>query len=570
VTRTFRSLHPGILLAVLLIGAVAAIADTYRALSHTWDEPSHLAAGLALLDKGQYYFEHQHPPVARLAMAVGPFLAGERAEDPPTFLPLGRFFPRMIQGFDEGRRILYHAGAYDRVLTLARVGIVPFLLVAVLATFFWSRRLFGAWPALAAALFLVTTPPFLGNAGIATLDLPLAAMVVVTLAVFCRWLDRPGTLAALILGAAAGAAVMTKFSAIPFLGVSVIAIVAWFAWVRWREQPRRRPLTMAHVRTAVPVVVAFAVVCWVSYGGGFVSAVDPADQPYEAVARVFGRDTMLYGLVSWILELPLIPYFAWELKLGLGDLNYHNQLGHLSYFMGEVGMTGWWQFYLVGLGVRTPLPVLLAGVVGLALLWRASARTANWQLAAPALSFVAVLVFVSVYSRINLGIRHVLVLYPLLAIGAAYTVARLLSVRRLRPLATALAAALVISQVYSSVSAHPDHLTYFNVLAEPAPERFLIAADLDWGQDMKRLEAELRARNIDKIALAYYGSNDLSRHALGDYSKLPPKTVVDGWIAVSLWRLYLDPDYAWLKEHTPVARVGRSINLYHLEEASKP
>ena len=564
---TGRLLRPGAVAALITIAALAAVADTYRTLSHTWDEPSHLANGLSLLDRGTYYFEHQHPPLARVAMAVGPFLDGVRSAPPPAVLGLDDFWGRMIQGFDEGRRILYQSNGYDRVLTLARAGILPFLVLALAATYAWSRQLLGAWPAVAALFFVAATPIVLGNAGIATLDVPLAALALASLVVFCRWLDHPRAATAAALGAVTGLAIMAKFSAIPFLGVSFLAIGAWYSILGLRKERRLLIVSRAHLRTAAVAAAVLMVVCWLSYGGGFVSIADPANRPYKRVDDVFGAGTTANRIVSATLELEVVPYFLWELKQGTDDLRYHNRIGHLSYLLGERGEQGWWHYYLVGLGVRTPLPLLAAGLLGLALMLYRSARTGDWRPGAPALTFVAVLLFASVYSRINLGTRHILLLYPLLGIGSAYVVARLAGAGARRPLALAAAAVLLLSQLSSAVLAHPDHVSYFNVLAGSSPERFLISADLDWGQDMKRLERELRVRGIRKFALSYYGSNDLSRHDLPGYSPLEPNTPTTGWIALSVWRLYRNDDYSWLRAHEPVARIGTSINLYHIDDA---
>jgi cyclase len=45
-----------------------------------------------------------------------------------------------------------------------------------------------------------------------------------------------------------------------------------------------------------------------------------------------------------------------------------------------------------------------------------------------------------------------------------------------------------------------------------------------------------------------------------------PHTPQAGWIAVSLWRLLRDRDYLWLRTFEPVARIGTSINLYHITD----
>jgi len=130
----------------------------------------------------------------------------------------------------------------------------------------------------------------------------------------------------------------------------------------------------------------------------------------------------------------------------------------------------------------------------------------------------------------------------------------------------AAAAVLLTSQVASVVLTHPDHVSYFNAIAGSTPERFLITADLDWGQDMKRLESELKRRGITKFALSFYGSNDLSRHALTGYSPLQPNTPQTGWIAISVWRLYRNDDFSWLRSYKPVARIGTSVNLYYIHD----
>jgi hypothetical protein len=306
-------------------------------------------------------------------------------------------------------------------------------------------------------------------------------------------------------------------------------------------------------------------VFWLSYGSGLVSLADPANRPYQLVDDLFGPNTPTNRFVSDALELEAWPYFVYGIREGIKDLSIHNQLGHPSYLLGERGKEGWWYYYLVGIGIRTPLILLAMGLIGLASLIRVSVRDRAWQLGAPAIAFVTLLIFVSVYSRINLGVRHVLVLYPLLAIGAAYATMSLVTCRRFQPISGGVAAVLLLSQASSVVLTHPDHLTYFNVIADGKPEHFLIPADLDWGQDVKRLEAAVRERRINRIGVAIYGSNDLSRHALPGYSKLKPNVPQTGWIAISLWRLYRDDDFSWLRAYKPVARVGMSMNLYYID-----
>ena len=80
------------LLAGCLLIALAAmrIVVTYGEFSETYDEPAHLATGLELLDRGTYTYETQHPPLARMAAALLPYLAGSRSQGQPDMWREGR------------------------------------------------------------------------------------------------------------------------------------------------------------------------------------------------------------------------------------------------------------------------------------------------------------------------------------------------------------------------------------------------------------------------------------------------------------------------------------------------
>src|SRR5581483_1188134 len=69
-------------IALVAIGTVR-IVSTYNVFSYTFDEPAHIACGMEWLDKGVYTWEPQHPPLARVAAALGPYLMGMRSQNTP-------------------------------------------------------------------------------------------------------------------------------------------------------------------------------------------------------------------------------------------------------------------------------------------------------------------------------------------------------------------------------------------------------------------------------------------------------------------------------------------------------
>ena len=76
---------PVALVFIILVACLLA-SGSWRVYSNTWDEPEHLAAGLELLDRGKYEYDTEHPPFARVLLALGPYLAGAHSfgTPPPT------------------------------------------------------------------------------------------------------------------------------------------------------------------------------------------------------------------------------------------------------------------------------------------------------------------------------------------------------------------------------------------------------------------------------------------------------------------------------------------------------
>jgi hypothetical protein len=254
---------------------------------------------------------------------------------------------------------------------------------------------------------------------------------------------------------------------------------------------------------------------------------------------------------------------------GIGQLAAKNRAGHKSYLLGEVRTTGWWYFFPVALTVKSPIPFLLLTFAGIAVA-AAGGRDERRRRLEP-VAIAAAILLVSLPSRINIGLRHVLPLYPFLPVTAGLGAAALLRSRPWHRLGAALAVTLVGWQIAASVRTHPDYLAYFNELAAGHPERILVDSDLDDGQDLKRLADTLRARRIPAIWLAYAGSATVAEHGLPPVRWLEPHHEVKGWVAASLYSIKLGSldrpghdDFAWLDRYPPVARVGRSIRLYFI------
>jgi 4-amino-4-deoxy-L-arabinose transferase-like glycosyltransferase len=539
-------LSPRLVMLACVLAGTARIAATYPVFNQTWDEPAHVAAGMEWLDRGRYTYEPLHPPLARVMAAVGPRLAGIRSASQESV-------------WLEGNAILYAGGRYDRNLAFARLGMLPFFILGSLVVFAWARRIGGGGAAIWAVLLFTTLPPILANAGIATTDLAVTATAA--LAAYCMmlWVEHPTPGRSVALGLALALALLSKFSALLFLPAAAAAI-AICCWGLREPQARARPGASRRARLRLTYAVALLIV-W----AGYRFAIGPLTAPQAARP---GAETVAPGAMERLAHAPVFP--APALFEGIGQLAAKNRAGHKSYLLGEVRDTGWWYFFPVALAVKTPIPFLLLAGVGIVAALGATAGRERRRLLEPA-AIAAAILLVCLPSRINIGLRHVLPIYPFLAITAGLGAARLLRARRAAPAGAVLAVLLVGWQLAASVRAHPDYLPYFNELAGDHPERILVDSDLDNGQDLKRLADTLRARRIPAVSLAYAGSATVAEHGLPPVQWLEPHRPVSGWVAASLYSLKLGSlgrpghdDFSWLERYRPVAQVGRSIRLYHI------
>src|SRR5271165_1062867 len=72
--QAFQRFLPPLVALFPVILATGLIVGTYSAFYQTYDEGAHLACGMEWLDHHTYILEPLHPPLARVATAIFPYL----------------------------------------------------------------------------------------------------------------------------------------------------------------------------------------------------------------------------------------------------------------------------------------------------------------------------------------------------------------------------------------------------------------------------------------------------------------------------------------------------------------
>jgi hypothetical protein len=546
----------------LLAGiGVARIISTYKVFSQTTDEPAHLITGMEWLQRGTYSFEPLHPPLARVAIALGPYLSGLRLSGQHGM-------------WEEGNGILLD-GSYQHNLTLARLGVLPFFLLATVLVWFWTRSRYGNKPALLATLLFTTTPVVLAHAGLATTDMALTATVAGALLALVALLDRPTYLRCVLFGLMAGIATLSKFSALVFLPVCAAGLLLWRWFVARGKNVSVTPHRFQWAKGLSLAALVMFLLIWTGYRFALGSVTTEAARPHPTLDHVVGTRGALHHWSYAVAESRLVPAPAF--LQGLAEIRQKNANGAKAYLLGDVRKTGWWYFFPVALTVKTTIALLVLVGIGSVHLLKSSWRERNWIAAAPLICVIAILL-VCMFSQINIGVRHILPIYPLFAIIGGVGAYRMWEVVNKHHAGAVLVLLLLTWHLSASIRVHPDYLAYFNEFAGQHPERILVDSDLDWGQDLLRLSSTLQQKHVDEVSIAYAGSAglDLTQFSLPRFKQLTPHQPTTGWVAISLLRLkagglgFPSDSFSWLNAYQPVCVVGRSIRLYYVADQSFP
>ena len=200
------------------------------------------------------------------------------------------------------------------------------------------------------------------------------------------------------------------------------------------------------------------------------------------------------------------------------------------------------------------------------------------------LTFIGIYWAVTLYSNLNLGVRHLLPVFPFTILLVSAVIISWLKNPYLK-LKYALLFGLILWQAFSVFSVYPHFLAYFNELVGGPSKGHIYTVDsnLDWGQDLKRLKVWTEKNNVDKIYLDYFGG-DSPEYRLAekfapwwrsrDQKELPKGS----YLAISVSFLQSgrgepvrgfdrEPTggYLWLNNYAPIAKIGHSIFVYYID-----
>ena len=267
--------------------------------------------------------------------------------------------------------------------------------------------------------------------------------------------------------------------------------------------------------------------------------------------------------------LPVAKHFqlfipACEYLTGLGMVFVHNLEGHHSFFLGQISASGGWKLYFPA-AIFWKWPVIVVGMG----LWGAMLVLLRrpWRRELLLIGIFPVAFFLmAVLGRINIGVRHVLVVYPFLLLFAGAAAEWILARQRWAWVLVALAGL----QAADTLRYAPGYLSYFNVWVDPAKSWELLSdSNLDWGQGLVALKSYQEAHPGETIHLAYFGLVDPSWYGIR-YVPLKEGERVSGTVVVSATHLSgqllkNSEGYRWVLGSKRKAILDRCLFVYDVK-----
>ncbi len=506
---------PALLLVIYAVQCLYFVATQ----SLTFDEPIHLLTGVEGWH-GRFNVWNDHPPLARMLFA----------------LPLlGHHFELQYTGKSPGE-IQVHGMKPGPVEVAWRTRPVNVLLGIVLGTLLWAtaRNLFSPNAANVALALFAVSPGMIAHFSVATTDGAGILMIFASAVQVLRWRRQPSVANTLLLGVVSGGLLLAKFYTLPIFCLTVLLVLMLKAGaVAWRPRDWNwRPASLV-------VFLASTLLCG-AYGFHVTHL-----RFHDRVMTAFipGRELPIVTAVP-VPGSFTVPVLGGEYGDGLRYVQAHNRIGHPNYLFGNISRTGWWYYYPAVIALKWPIVILVFSIAGWVLIARHKPVASELKILA---MFPLVFAAMLPGSRIQIGDRHALPLYPFLLIGAAALWERINSHQWAKPLLLALLAL----QTADVLRFAPDYLSYTNPWVRPAEAyRCVSDSNLDWGEGLIALREWQQQHPRETLYLAAFGSVDAGLYGIRSIP-LPPGERVTGTVAVQFSALtgqYLKspPNYRWL------------------------
>lgn len=466
--------------------------------SITVDEIVMIPSAYYHLAAGNFQLVNEHPPLAKIIAGV-----------PSLFVQPNEVKPEQITGepgsFDEKwsyaeRFWENNPDIFESLSFWPRVPAIVLTILLGFLIFKFARELFGPLAAVLAVALFTLEPTVLAHGRVVQTDIPATFGYLLLFFAMYRYTKDPNLKKAAWIGAAAGVALLAKFSML----LAGPVLLVFFAWMLWRAIKKgARPGTII-VHLGLCTLVAILLI-----NAGYLfqhRAIASPDVQWiqESFPRVSGAVTTLTSLASHILPADFV--------LGIQRQIRHNAEGHPAGFLGMYSRFGWWYYFPVAFALKTTLPFLLLAVASFAWAIYRAVKDRDGRFLWMLVPFLVYTTFV-LESRIDIGVRYYLPAYSFLFILGGALLARAMSSKNLRRASMFVAIAVMAWIGIEAVRAYPNHISYLNQIASARPHWWYLSdSNVEWGDDTRGVGQYLRERGETRVRSQFLGDFIMLHH----------------------------------------------------------
>ena len=579
----------GLLILVMFFAAFFSVKQD----SLTFDELAHIPAGYSYLTQKDYRVNPEHPPLLKDISAIPlVFLNLNFPTQSQTWLQEGSAPAWWVQ-FDLGTEFIYESGNNPlQIIHWARFPMIILTLLFGLFIFKWAKELAGNKAALGVLIIYCFSPTILANGRLVTTDVGAAFGAAIATYFWLKFIYKPKFLNIILAAIFFGIAMICKFSLV--LLIPFFAIITIIYSLLFSEPKKKIGNLIGYVVKAIVIgLLALIFIIWPIYQF-HIQNYPQEQQKRDTISDLYTSDTFapLKEFDIWMADQPALRPFSQYLR-GILMASQRTIFGNTVYFLGEISSSAWWYYFPIIFLLKVPTAFLIMGLIMLLglifLIFKHGLRLSEWIknnfTVFSMLLFVIIYWLTAIFSNLNIGIRHLLPSIPFIFILVIIGLKSVIEALKGKAKKILISVIIILFAwfVASSVISYPRYISFYNEMSGGSELGYKYAVDsnYDWGQDFYALVNFVNENNIDKIYLDYFGGEDPEYWLGNRYVQLKPKEIKKapvGWVAVSVNQLQggiakpvpgFDQEtgyYDWLLEYDPVARMGDTIFVYHIND----
>lgn len=502
------------LFAVYLINGLIAIPRN----SVTYDEMDHWSYGKRIL--------------MRKTDKVFPF-------DDASAMPISGLnaIPRAVQQLSNPE-LLKTDGGFSDIMN----GRYVTLIVCLLTGFFiyrWSKELFGEKGGLLSLFLFVFCPNLNGHGILLTTDAYTALFTVSTTYYYWKFIKRSGWKYFLAFCVSLALAQIVKYS--------MVHLFVFFAIVSLFVLIKRKTIFSKFKLNLTRLIILGVIVLFVINLGFLFNKPGKSLDDFKMASQTF---TNLQNSFIGSIPLPLpAPYIeGLDLTTNMNELGGgHPNVSDANYILGEKRTgTGFWYYYLVVFFFKAPLTALFILFGAIIFLFVRKEKQGHPSTMIFLLGSIFYFLFMLGWqNNVQIGIRHALMVYPLLYVLCGFIVQLDFFQRSVKTFVTLFTLYTLCTYYYF----FPNLIAYTNELIPVKRNAYKIMADsnLDFGQGWYSLEKYLKTHTDVQI--------------IGDNPQ-------DGKFVIGVsdyLNLKNDNKYSWLYNLKPITQIDHCFLLFEVK-----